>query len=231
MSANPQTSNVRFFRKKSPLPAPPPSKQLIPIEREGKREFLSVQEFEKTTGATFIPQLDFEDFSLFANIAKKNEKLQKQGKLPREQLWLGSYFRKEILTFPLPDIVLRYVNSAVGWGVFAARDFQKMEFIAEYSGKLRRRKRLFDQKNAYCFEYLLAPGTATRYTIDARDQGGIGRWINHSFTPNLLSTLATVDFISHIILVTQQPIAKGTQLCYDYGPDYWSHRTSPKDLK
>lgn len=221
---------MRFFRKKTPPPERPLFDQLIPLERDGQLVLISPQEFEKITGSAFIPQLDFEDFSLLSDIARKSEQLHKQGKLPREQLWLGSYFRTEILSFAIPGIFLRYIDPTIGWGVFAARDFQKMEFIAEYSGKLRRRKRSLDQKNAYCFEYILAPGIITHYAIDARDQGGIGRFINHSSAPNLLSTLATVDHIPHIVLITNETIPKGTQLCYDYGSDYWSHRTAPKNL-
>lgn len=190
---------------------------------------LPAAEFEKITGAAFIPQLDIADFSVLSDIVRRNEKLHAKGQLSREQLWLGSYFRTEILTFPFPDVVIRYIDPVLGWGVFAARDFKKMEFISEYTGKLRRRRRL-DRKNAYCFEYISAPGYATPYTIDSRDQGGVGRYINHSFNPNLLSTLATVEWVSHVIFVTNQPVAKGTQLCYDYGPDYWACRTAPQTI-
>ena len=187
---------------------------------------MAVEEFEKITGARFIPQLDFADFSLLSDLVRRSEKLYAKQELPKEQLWLGAYFRSEILNFPIPNVVIRYINPVLGWGVFTTRDFKKMEFVAEYAGKLRKRKRL-DRKNAYCFEYLTTPGYATPYTIDARDQGGVGRYINHSAKPNLLSTLATVDHVSHVILVTNQPIPKGTQLSFDYGSDYWSCRTEP----
>lgn len=62
------------------------------------------------------------------------------------------------------------------------------------------------------------------YNIDAQDQGGITRFINHSFTPNLLTTPATFDEITHILLLTNEPIPRGAQLLYDYGSDYWEAR-------
>ena len=129
----------------------------------------------------------------------------------------------------IPDVIIRYINPVLGWGVFAARDFRKMEFIAEYSG-LVRKSRKSDKTNAYCFEYTLANGVKTPYTIDAQDKGGIGRMINHSVHANLQSSLATIDFLNHVVLITSRPIKKGEQLCYDYGPDYWSHREKSVDI-
>ena len=197
------------------------------FEKEG--EALSLGQFEKLTGAKWIPQLDFESFSLFSKLAKQGLKLHRKGEMTPEQLWLGSYFKKEILLSAPPDIAIRWIDLAMGWGVFALRNFKKMEFIAEYVGKVRKRRRS-DLKNGYCFEYLLVQGISSRYTIDALEQGGVARYINHSSAPNLNSCLATFNDLSHVILYANGPIAKGTQLCYDYGPDYWAGRKAPISL-
>lgn len=201
--------------------------QKVWVERGGVVEHIETKELEARTGALFIPGLDFADFSLLRTILQKSAKLQKKGELSREQLWFGAYFGKEVLAYPMPDVTLRYIDEAIGWGVFANRPFAKMEFVAEYAGKVRKRRRI-DKKNAYCFEYPLLSGEKSPYTIDARDQGGIGRFINHSDEPNLVSALATVENLPHIVLMTKRPIAKGEQLCFDYGPDYWSCRSSPR---
>lgn len=197
------------------------------FEKEGKQ--LSLEEFEKLTGAKWVPGLDFENFSILSHFVEKTKKLHKKGGMSREQLWLGKYFQKELSAPFNPEVAIRWINPSLGWGVFALKDFKKMEFVAEYTGKVRKRHRK-DEKNSYCFEYLLAPGVHSKYTIDALDQGGLARYINHSFTPNLLSSLATLDGLTRIILFAKEPIAKGTQLCYDYGPDYWSKRTAPVSL-
>lgn len=136
----------------------------------------------------------------------------------QEAVWLGVYFRKEILSYLLPEVSVRWIDDRMGWGVFAERNFKAMEFIAEYTGIVRKRKRS-DRTNAYCFEYFPDP-----YVIDAQDQGGLARYINHSDAPNLLSAPAWIDGVLHIVLYTKDPIPKNTQLCYDYGPDYWKHR-------
>ena len=176
------------------------------------------------TGASFVPQLDFDHFSILHTLAKRTQKFHKKGELTPEQLWFGAYYKKEIQSGFFPEVTLRWIDNAVGWGLFAKRAFKKGEFIVEYAGKVRKRRR-DDVKNAYCFEYVIAPHIATRYTIDARDQGGLGRLINHSDKPNLRSALATVDSISHVILIAMEPIPKGAQLLYDYGADYWKHRS------
>lgn len=188
-----------------------------------------LKDWEKITDAKFSNELIFENLKIREKIRKKIEKLYKKGELTRQQLWFGAYFRKEIESLFIPDIEIRFINKTLGYGVFAKRDFSKLEFIAQYSGLVRKSRRS-DRMNAYCFEYLLANGVKTAYTVDAQDQGGIGRMINHSENPNLQSSLATIDFLNHIVLITSRPVKKGEQLCYDYGPDYWSHREKPIHL-
>lgn len=197
------------------------------FEREGKQ--LTLEEFQKMTGARWVPGLDFADPSIIPEVTKAAIKLHKKGEMTLEQLWLGRYFQKEILSHHSPDVAIRWIDTSLGWGVFALRNFKKMEFIAEYSGKLIKRKKN-DSKNAYAFEYVVVQGIDTPYTIDAQEQGGVARYINHSATPNLNSSLATLENVSHVILYTKEPVAKGAQLCYDYGPDYWAKRTAPFPL-
>lgn len=219
-----------FFKSDpKPLPPLPRVRGSISVEIEGREKRLPIEEFEALTACTFIPQLDFEDEKILQKLADRTEQLHRRGELTRHQLWMGSYYRKEIESLFLPDVFLRWIDPDIGWGVFANRPFKKMEYIGEYSGKVRKRRRE-DKKNAYCFEYVAAAGVPTSYTIDARDQGGIARFINHSDVPNLLSTLATFDRISHVILIANEPISKGAQLLYDYGPDYWSRRKRPKQF-
>ena len=198
---------------------------MLCVEKEGVLQFLPIEEFEKLMGAKFSMHLEANP-SLIRKIQKKTEKLYRNGELSRQQLWFGSYFKKEILLPSIHDVIIRYIDPVLGWGVFANRAFKKMEFVAEYTGLLRRNQ-WRDRKNAYCFEYTLASGVKTPYTIDAQDQGGISRYLNHSQTPNLLSALATHNFMSHVIFITSEPIPKGSQLYYDYGEDYWSRREAP----
>ncbi|HLB53340.1 MAG TPA: SET domain-containing protein-lysine N-methyltransferase [Chlamydiales bacterium] len=196
---------------------------LLKIEKEGIPSDVSITEFEKMTESRFIPHLQINDLHLFKKIVKQTGKLYRKGELTRLQLWQGSYYRKELTSFYLPDVVFRWINPEIGWGVFANRPIQKGEFISEYGGLLRKKQKI-DSKNSYCFQYAITEEHLLPYIIDARDQGGVARWINHSFHPNLLTTLATFDELTHIILIANEPISKGAQLLYDYGPDYWASR-------
>lgn len=218
-----------FFRKKIP-PLPPRQKTAPPFLIIKHSQILSAQQFEEEVGFSYIPQLDFADTFLFDKLQRKGKKLQKKGKLSTEQLWLGSFYRKEIETGQVPLLSLRWIDPVFGWGVFAETDFKKRDFIAEYTGKVRKWKRS-DQKNSYCFEYVPTHGMATPYTIDASLQGGIARFINHSETPNLTTALATIEGICHVVIYAIRPIQKGEQLCYDYGPAYWAQRQAPLSLR
>ncbi len=195
---------------------------MISLHKNGQERRIPLAELQKWTGARYAPYLEFSDLKILRKLTRKHANLEKT----REQLWLGTYFQFELLHETLPDVSLRWINDRMGWGLFAERDFKPMEFIAEYSGLVRSR-RSSDRHNAYCFEYILTPDAPTPYLIDAQDQGGLSRYINHSDTPNLTSALATIDQVSHVVLYTNQPVMKNTQLCYDYGLDYWKYRKKP----
>ncbi len=212
-----------------PPPKPRMERLRFLVEKEGEKRLLSVKELEEEFQVKYIPQLDFSRVELFRRLANKSAKFLKMGYLDDEQIWLGSYFEKEIFEAPLPPVSLRWIDEELGWGVFAERDLHQMEYIGEYAGLVRKRKRS-DYKNSYCFEMVLAAGESTRYTIDALDQGGITRFINHSSTPNLTHALATVRDLPHVILFVTKFVPKGEQLCYDYGADYWKKRNQPKQL-
>lgn len=184
---------------------------------------VSIPQWEALAQFSFIPKLTFASDALRGKIQKKIKKLHEKGKLSREQLWFGSYYREEILGSKGLSVDIRWIDRKMGWGVFAAKDCRTMAFVAEYQGSLRACRRS-DRENAYCFEFALAPDFRTSYNIDAERQGGVSRFINHSSEPNLRSALATVDGMNHVILVAQRPIVRGEQLFYDYGPDYWAHR-------
>lgn len=173
--------------------------------------------------------LEFEKDSDRITIIQKTNKLQKQGRLSCDQIWRGVYFKKEILFPQSSDTEVRFVNEKIGWGVFARRPFSMNEFIAEYTGVVRKR-RWSDCKNSYCFEYRIALDIATPFVIDAERQGGVARFINHSQEGNLEPHLATVEGLTHIILVASRGIQKGEQLSYDYGSDYWAKRKPPQTL-
>jgi uncharacterized protein len=201
----------------------------ILVEKEGETLLASPQQLEQLIGITYLPQLVFLRESDFDTICGKVEKFRKKEWFDPNQIWLGAYFRKEIQTSVLPPVRLRWIDSTLGWGVFAEQDLKPMTYIGEYSGLIRKRTRS-DDKNAYCFQYSIINGESTAYNIDAFDRGGLVRFINHSSKPNLKSALANSESLTHVVLFVSRPVRKGEQLCYDYGPDYWKKRKPPAEL-
>jgi hypothetical protein len=189
-------------------------------------KFIAPEELSTLTGAKYVPWLEMGSERVHRTLCRLAIKLRRKKKLSLEQLWHGNYYRKEIESGYIPDVSLRWIDENIGWGLFAERSFKPKEYIAEYTGILRKWRRS-DRKNAYCFEYVHESGSPTGYLIDARDQSGIARYINHSPNANLQPTLATIGDVTHVILLVKKSVQKGEQLCYDYGPAYWSNRKAP----
>ncbi len=197
--------------------------QTILVEKRAIQTHVLLSELHAYTRAPYAPQLEFQSFAILRRVLRKTAAFHRKQALSKRQLWFGAYFQKEVLAAALPHVSLRWVSEEIGWGVFAERDFQPMEFLAEYSGLFRKREK-GDEKNAYCFECPLIRGESSPYLIDAQEKGGISRYINHSDAPNVESALATVLGAPHILLITKVAVPKGAELRYDYGPDYWKRR-------
>ena len=222
-----------FFWKKKQSPEIPPAisydHHRICVEKGGETKVLSPKQFEQEFAVRYNPRLDFCARRDFFTIYRKAARDREKGILSARQLWLGTYFQQELDAPAVPPVRLRWIDDALGWGVFAERDLSPMTYIGEYAGQVRRKKRA-DRRNAYCFQYAIADGEATSYTIDAFAQGGIVRFINHSESANLMSALAIHQNIPHIVLFVSRKVLKGQQLCFDYGSDYWKKRPKPRQL-
>jgi uncharacterized protein len=222
-----------IFWKKTQLSQPPSRLRCddhrIIVEKDGKTSILTPSELERTFHIDYLSHIAFPLLTDFSAIIRKIAKYHTKGFLDQKQLWLGAYFQKEIQDPIVPPVRLRWIDEKIGWGVFAEEDLKTMTYIGEYAGIVRRKKKS-DTKNAYCFQYSIVNGESTKYTIDAQDQGGIVRFINHSKTPNLMSDLATYQNLSHVVIFTSRLIKKGEQLCYNYGSDYWKSRTPPQAI-
>ncbi|XP_066255830.1 histone-lysine N-methyltransferase Set8-like isoform X1 [Euwallacea similis] len=112
-----------------------------------------------------------------------------------------------------------------GRGVVAAKDFQKGDFVVEYSGELvdilkaKGREELYAQnENAGCYMYYFKHN-GTQYCIDATEETGrFGRLVNHSRTnPNLVTKTLIVDKIPRLVLLAKEDIKRGEEVLYDYG--------------
>lgn len=144
--------------------------------------------------------------------------------LSQREKWLGCFYAKNILLGCSVHLTIAWINQRVGYGVFANQEVTKNACIGEYTGLIRKRSWFEGDNNMYCFEYPILEYKRSPYVIDARLIGNHTRFINHSTEPNVASVLVYYQGKRHIILYANQKIHKGSQLCYDYGPNYWKNR-------
>jgi SET domain-containing protein len=177
----------------------------------------------------FLHNLAFSKTEVFDKIVKICAKAAKKEELERRQKWLGALFSDEIEKGSFPDVLIRWIDEKIGYGVFAERDLPPFSFIGEYTGEVRKRKRA-DKNNNYCFDYTVISSKKPPFIIDAEKKGNITRFINHSSDPNLEPISVYSGGIMHVILWTRRWVKKGEQLHYDYGPAYWKKRSPPQSL-
>ncbi|KAL3307641.1 Myeloid lymphoid or mixed-lineage leukemia 2 [Cichlidogyrus casuarinus] len=112
-----------------------------------------------------------------------------------------------------------------GLGLYAARDLEPQTMVIEYIGELirlelaNRREKAYEAQGRGIYMFRLDEQTV----IDATMTGGLARYVNHSCQPNCYTEYVNFGggtegglYGGHIVIITNQRIAKGEELCYDY---------------
>jgi len=206
------------------------SSKVIPIYKGSEKIVSSVQDYEDVLGIEYLPFLKYASPKVLFWIEKKCKKADENNLITKGQKWLGTFYDKELSSYFLPNLSIRFIDDQIGYGVFAESDLKPNTFIGEYTGLLRKREKRRDQKNSYCFEYLIGETIDTPLTIDARDQGNHTRFINHANDANCDLILIFNYEVMKIIIYTNRFVSKGEQITYDYGTDYWRKREDLQDL-
>lgn len=115
-----------------------------------------------------------------------------------------------------------------GLGVIAAENLEKGEFICTYEGKWIDKDLSSKDETIRGFENDFSISLFNDYILDAEAYGGIGRFLNDDDEyPNVNIYSALVDNQPVAILVANQAVKQGTELCWFYGPVYrrpWLHK-------
>ncbi|NGX27914.1 MAG: hypothetical protein K940chlam1_00086 [Candidatus Anoxychlamydiales bacterium] len=203
---------------------------LFKIKRDGKVFVYTKKEFEDLLEIKYIPTLHFDTPRILKKINKICIKAGREGLLTKENIWFGTYYEKEIKAHFIPDVYIKWIDSTKEYGLFANKDFKIREFLGEYTGNVRKYRKIMDDKNSYLFEYSIGY-KKTPYTIDAREEGSLIRFVNHSFKPNVSPLSVYLNGAIHIIFRTKRVIKKNEELTYNYGPFYWKKRENPIGAK
>uniref|UniRef100_A0A162A3T8 Histone-lysine N-methyltransferase n=1 Tax=Daucus carota subsp. sativus TaxID=79200 RepID=A0A162A3T8_DAUCS len=109
-------------------------------------------------------------------------------------------------------------TESVGWGL-RSRDFiPSGSFICEYVGELLEDSQAEERSD--CDDYLFNLGGNDEYTIDAGIYGNVGRFLNHSCSPNLYAQNVLYDHgdkrMPHVMLFATSDIPPLQELTFDY---------------
>lgn len=190
----------------------------------------SIRELEEQLNFKYLIKNSFETREDESTVRTKGMQKFNNGEVTTEAIDLGKRFIHKIQNGHLPIVSIRFINDEVGYGLFAEEEILENSFIGEYTGIVRENNRRYlEPLNNYCYEYPIPDSIGRSYVIDAT-HGNLTRFINHSFQPNLRPAYAFLDGFYHCIFIALRPIAKGTQLSYNYGQTYWYIRTSPEEI-
>ncbi|EPP34599.1 SET domain protein [Chlamydia ibidis] len=184
----------------------------------------SIERAEKLLNFSFLPFLTFPDWKVEEKVRRLCRKAEKRCSITPLSKWLGQLHNNDLTSPPSPPITICWINSYIGYGVFARQHIPAWSYIGEYTGLLRHRQALWLDENDYCFRYPLPLLSWRYFTIDSGYQGNFTRFINHSDKPNVEAIGAFHDGLFHIIIRSIKTIEAGEELCYHYGPLYWKHR-------
>ena len=208
----------------------PRKKVSIVLKKGAKTHKLNEKEYTKYTKVKYIPDLRFDNITIIESVLRRCKRALKNKDITREHKWRGAYYGKDIENNHIAPFRIEWISRMMGYGLFSSRPIKKGTFVTEYVGHLRKYHTKLDQKNSYCFEYLIADKFDTPFVIDAKDEGNFARYVNHDEDGNLSPIAVYHQGIMRVILKADRDIKAGEQLCYNYGPDYWASREDPADL-
>jgi len=127
-----------------------------------------------------------------------------------------------------PLTYIKKVNEQIGYGLFIAEPLKADDLIGEYTGIVQEALDLditdkeTSLKTEYAWDYPDDIPGLPSLEINARYAGGVLRFVNHSFQPNLRIEHTVVNNEWKIFFVADENIKADSELFVDYGDTYWA---------
>lgn len=199
--------------------------QVIPRRAVGPEcQRWTPEKFESFFGIKYLSHLHFNDDAPRHQVVKNCPWILQKSRWGEEHRQLGEKYHQEIEEGFVDDVVIKWIDDEIGYGLFANRNIPANAFVGEYTGVLRRLSRWRPDSNAYCFQYPSRFLTWKYYIIDAFREGNEMRFVNHSEDPNLQPSCLVDEGLCHLVFFTNQAVSEGEELTFNYGSDYWRHR-------
>lgn len=141
------------------------------------------------------------------------------------QTFLRSQYGKFIDSHSLAPLYIGWVNSIVGYGLFANGSIKRGQYIGECTGRIIPVTSI-DPRDAFLFHYPSSHPNK-QFVIDAGVEGSLLRFINHDSQPNVDAEYVFHKGLWHLVFIANDNIKEGQQLTLDYGPNYWKNRKEP----
>lgn len=202
----------------------------IPVIPKGsnKIKVLSVEQFRELFDVNYISHLKFPNYAVFKEVLGECPLILRT-RIGDENRQLAERYRKEIISGSHTDLIIRWIDPEMGYGLFAARDLPIGTYVCEYAGVVRLISRFNPDQNEYCFHYPTKFWSWNYCVVDAQSEGNEARFINHNDQPNLQPICLLDRGILHLAFVTSRAVSFGEELTFNYGEDYWRKREKIKE--
>ncbi|MBB63665.1 MAG: hypothetical protein CMO81_01210 [Waddliaceae bacterium] len=182
-------------------------------------------DFKKELSVNYLSTVKLGRKSYEKELRKQSLAMKESGFLEDEQNELGLRWSRKIKEGSTCSLSIQWLNEEIGFGVFAEEDIEQGQFIAEYTGVIRRSWWFWKPPSQYAFRYPTARVESKNFAIDASKEGNVTRFINHDPYGNIeaIGVYLVNDFM-RVILVSQRNIKEGSELSFDYGINYWHNK-------
>jgi uncharacterized protein len=204
----------------------------IAVAREGTGliDELTTPEFEAWTGVAYAPFLVANDLGALRFACRLARRAHRKGFFTTQRRWLSRWHALEMNEGHTCRTFVKWIDSRIGYGLFAHGELPAWAYVGVYTGLLRRRDLFAVHTNDYCFRYPVGASGLRPLLIDAEPIGNELRYANHSDRPNMEGIGIPWGPLVQVVLRTTRLVRSGEQLTYDYGADYWKARHYLKRL-